>query len=446
MSRDDRLDTEDPSVDDTRSNAERDRDRVLYSSAFRRLGAVTQVVSASEGLVIHNRLTHTLKVAQVARRLAERLLVKTSPRILRLIGGLNPDVTETAALGHDLGHPPFGHIAEEELNRLAIDPKTPGRLPEGFEGNAQSFRIVARQSVRTTQYTGLNLTRATLNAILKYPWLHGKGTDPKRFKKWGAYDEDRRAFDFARAETIPFVRSPEAEIMDWADDIAYALHDTEDFYRAGLIPLDRLVPGRDEEERKRFLLHYFAYKGITTKADRERADRDLANAIGSLAPRERFSGSAEQRATLRSWISNRIGEYIRSFSLRSRGKSLAVIESHAKREIDILKQLTWYYVIRNPALATQQAGQRSVIRELFRVLRASASEQRDEILPQVFQYRLRTIRESTARKNEKEQRTTRLILDLIASMTEEQALKIHHKLVGISPGSVMDQVLHHSIG
>lgn len=371
MSRDDRLiNVEDPSVDDTRSDAERDRDRLLYSSAFRRLGGVTQVVSASEGLIIHNRLTHTLKVAQVARRLAERLVQKTSSTVIKAVGGVDPEVAEVAALAHDLGHPPFGHIAEEELQALGADRQSlgDGALEDSFEGNAQSFRIVARQSVRTFHYTGLNLTRAALNAILKYPWYRGEGTYEKRDKKWGAYRDERESFEFARKESTPFVRSAEAEIMDWADDIAYALHDTEDFYRAGLIPLDRLGPRRDEEERSRFLSYYFSVKKMAAQVDRQQADHDLATAIGSLAPRDRFSGSIEQRAILRSWISNRIGEYVRAFSLRKPkgNESLAVIAPNAQREIDILKQLTWYYVIRNPALATQQAGQRNLIRELFR--------------------------------------------------------------------------------
>src|SRR5947209_5807479 len=127
MSRDDRLiNVEDPSVDDTRTESQRDRDRILYSSAFPRLGGVTQVVSASEGLIIHNRLTHTLKVAQVARRLAERLRAKTSGEVIEAAGGLDPDVAEAAALAHDLGHPPFRHIAEEELQGAAGPADRPG--------------------------------------------------------------------------------------------------------------------------------------------------------------------------------------------------------------------------------------------------------------------------------------------------------------------------------
>ena len=127
-------------ADDYRNPAQRDRDRVLYSGAFRRLGGVTQVVATSETLLVHNRLTHTLKVAQVARRLAEKIVSGTPEADLAAAGGVDPDVVETGALAHDLGHPPFGHIAEDELQKI-LDER---HLVDGFEGNAQSFRIVTK--------------------------------------------------------------------------------------------------------------------------------------------------------------------------------------------------------------------------------------------------------------------------------------------------------------
>ena len=122
---------------DYRLPAQIDRDRVQYASAFARLAEVTQVVSADKGYVFHNRLTHSLKVAQLARRLAEKLKAE-QPNAVRKLGGLDPDVAEAAALAHDLGHPPFGHLAEEALDELCRE----HGLTDGFEGNAQSFRIV----------------------------------------------------------------------------------------------------------------------------------------------------------------------------------------------------------------------------------------------------------------------------------------------------------------
>jgi dGTPase len=181
---------------DYRSPAQTDRDRVQYSSAFARLAEVTQVVSADRGYVFHNRLTHSLKVAQLARRISEKLR-STQKDEAEELQAPDPDVAEAAALAHDLGHPPFGHIAEKELDKLA---KSHG-LKDGFEGNAQSFRIVSKLAVsdavtvdsdKTPVIRGLNLTRATLNAILKYPW--GQGDHPTQKNKVGCVRDRTEPF------------------------------------------------------------------------------------------------------------------------------------------------------------------------------------------------------------------------------------------------------------
>ena len=177
---------------ETRTPAQRDRDRILYSTAFRRLAEVTQVVRASEGHLVHNRLTHVLKVAQIGRRIAERLIKLNDPDQIRLLGGLDPDVVEAAGLAHDLGHPPFGHVAEKELQKVCKELSS-----EAFEGNAQSFRIVTKYSVRNDQrgeVLSLDLTRATLNAILKYPWLESAGK-----RKWGVYVAEKTEYENARS-------------------------------------------------------------------------------------------------------------------------------------------------------------------------------------------------------------------------------------------------------
>src|ERR1700722_18335562 len=153
---------------DKRSPAQRDRDRLVYSSAFRRLAEVTQVVAAASGYVFHNRLTHSLQVAQVGRRLAEKLLRDLPEDVSSLdVPSIDPDVVEAAGLAHDLGHPPFGHVIEYELNDLSKD-------FGGYEGNAQSFRILTRLAFHRYEYDGLNLTAATLAAVLKYPWFRNQ--------------------------------------------------------------------------------------------------------------------------------------------------------------------------------------------------------------------------------------------------------------------------------
>ena len=237
ISRGDRLHVRGSSAADQRSQFQIDRDRILYSEAFRRLQGVTQVVSADEGAIVHNRLTHSLKVGQVARRIAEKLISDESiPKgHLDRLGGVDPDVCEAAGLAHDLGHPPFGHVAEETLQQLTED-------SGHFEGNAQTFRILTKIEPHSEKYRGLNLTRATLAAITKYPRAR-TGEGGTTHAKYGHYSQsESEEFKFARSlfPSADSKKSLEAEIMDFADDVTFAIHDTEDFYRAGLIPLQEL--------------------------------------------------------------------------------------------------------------------------------------------------------------------------------------------------------------
>ncbi|WP_051386256.1 deoxyguanosinetriphosphate triphosphohydrolase family protein [Actinokineospora inagensis] len=248
-----------------------DRDRIVASPFFARLAGVTQVISASGSGLLHNRLTHSLKVAQVARAIAERLNESDGDLLLRL-GGCDPDVVEAAALAHDLGHPPFGHLGEQVLDRLA---RHRFGLPDGFEGNAQSFRIITTTDTRGPAAAGLDLTAAVRAATLKYPWTrlshpspHPRHLpDPPRgaagppdagSSKFSAYVnevddlvESRAVFD---GLVEPWQQTVEASVMDNADDIAYAIHDLEDFHRIGVLqhaPVSAEL-GQWEDDRAEF--------------------------------------------------------------------------------------------------------------------------------------------------------------------------------------------------
>jgi dGTPase len=281
---------------DYRSTAQVDRDRILYSTAFLRLAEVTQVVSPDRGYVFHNRLTHSLKVAQLARRIAEKLKKDQSDKSSAF--QVDPDVAEAAALAHDMGHPPFGHIAEEELNRLT---KSAG-LPDGFNGNAQSFRIAARLTMgdavdkESQPMRGLNLTRATLDSILKYPWIYGENKEEP--DKWGAYESEREVFDWARSSWPKGSqqRCVEAELMDWADDITYAVHDLVDFYRAGQIPLDRLADNRSEQAR--FFDSVFRKRRPKLSARKSHLESLFTEIVGYFAVGRGYDGSFDQRKAL----------------------------------------------------------------------------------------------------------------------------------------------------
>jgi dGTPase len=412
---------------ESRSGAQRDRDRVLYSSAFLRLAHVTQVAAPDVGHIFHSRLTHSLKVAQFARRLAERFKAdaerpKLHSAAARLVESLDVDATEAAALAHDLGHPPFGHLAEEVL-------KARCESFGSFEGNAQSFRIVTRLAIRAVASPGLNLTRRTLNGMLKYPWLRDS-EHAGRWDKWGAYRADHDYFAWAREGLPDGQRTLEAEIMDWADDVTYAVHDMDDFYRAGLIPLERLRP--DDDELRGFERYLRAR--IPDHADRlvDTASRLLAQFI---PVKERYRGRMDQRADLRKLGSWLIARYANAVSLRpgsDADSAYFAVPAHLRDEVTVLKQLTWYYIIERPSLSTIQYGQRQVIGGLFDTYSKAAEDGDARVFPPAVAERLLVAPTPAASK--------RVVVDLISGMTEASAFEMYRRMQGVSDGSVLATV------
>src|SRR6185369_5762188 len=198
----------------TRTPFARDRDRIIHSSAFRRLKEKTQVFVAHEGDHFRTRLTHSLEVAQIARSLATAL-------------GLDADLAETIALAHDLGHPPFGHAGEDEL-QVQMQPFG------GFDHNVQTFRVVTKLERRYPRFEGLNLTWETLEGVIKH---NGPVVDKLEKPSWAAIAE----FDAAYGLRLDTWASAEAQVAALADDIAYNNHDVDDGVQAGLFGLDELV-------------------------------------------------------------------------------------------------------------------------------------------------------------------------------------------------------------
>lgn len=428
-----------PSGDD-RTDFRRDRDIILYTSAFRRLSGITQVTSAETGHVFHNRLTHTLQVAQVGKSLAEKLQIHKLEFATAL--ALEPDAVEAGCLAHDLGHPPFGHIAEFTLNRLVGDDA------EGFEGNAQSFRIVSELAFRSSGLKGLNLTRGTLRAILKYPWTYKKRPKDKQ-EKWGAYQSEIASFIFATGNKDggPVPRSAAAELMDWSDDLTYAVHDVEDFYRAGLIPLQLMRPSeegkRSDPERDRFLQYIWDRRERiselkdTTQQELDRIFADLIFAHFTI--NRPYDGTREQRGRLRTFTSGLVNRYINGLTLDMvDGSIVARIDPGQKKEIAILKQLTWCYVIEAPGLAVQQHAQKQVIRYLFGVFKNEVRRSPSNLLPPYFKQRLKDV---TSIEGEGGSGSRRIVCDLIAGMTETQAIALYQRLNGIVSGSPLDRIL-----
>ena len=226
-----------------------DLERIRFSPYFSRLSAVTQVIAQpGAGPLIHNRLTHSIKVTAVARAIAVGMHDPASPaHELALEHGCDAVVVQAAASAHDLGHPPFGHLGERVLDRLARESLG---LADGFEGNAQTYRIITALDVCEAAPQGLNLTAAVRTAVAKYPWTRfvdvgtSDGPLPRGLRrrdggvevvKFSAYDLDADDLEAARSGMPPLQQSLECSIMDIADDIAYSIHDVDDFYRAGLL-------------------------------------------------------------------------------------------------------------------------------------------------------------------------------------------------------------------
>jgi dGTPase len=473
-----RLEDSDPhqagkSSKDQRTSAQHDRDRILHTTAFRRLSDVTQVVNPREGQVYHNRLTHTLKVAQVGRRIAERLLSdKSLTDVINRLGGLDPDVVEAAALAHDLGHPPFAHTGETVLKELVQQYNA-----DGFEGNAQSFRIVTKLAISRINYSGLNLSRATLRAILKYPWYRGAAPNPDyntRYEKWGVYRSEKKYFEAVqelRGGPEKGVQSLEAAIMDLADDIAYATHDVEDFYRAGLIPLHHLWPQTVKveaypteqflkvfsAEADAFLAKVAKFRNLTVTKVRE-TFQQVAYYFQLLeAP---YRGIEDQKRILHTLFGTVIDNYANMVTIEEDdGVAKLAMRDYEQQpaddvllEIKIYKDLTRFYVHNHSPLKTQQFGERRILTDLFNIYFAAyGSDQDSGVLPEDYQeLRDRTFKEESGFVLPASDRNgvplatidqalcARLAADYITRMTEAEARQMHSRLTGTDLGSFVD--------
>ena len=235
-------------------------------------------------------------------------------------------------------------------------------------------------------------------------------------------------------ELVPGIvqeRSLEAALMDWADDVAYAVHDLEDFFRAGLIPLDRLVT--DEAERDRFLSSELVRQGGEGEGETEALEDAFTRVLEAAPVSAPYRGTHRDRASLRSFTSYLINRYIRSVSLAPDGvgERALQIEPVARQEVAMLKGLTWQYVINSRSLATQRFGQRALVRSLFNVFAEAVFEPKDWfIFPAYYQ----EILHAEATHEEK----LRIVADVISSMSEAQAVDVHQQLVGQRLGSAMD--------
>jgi dGTPase len=308
--------------------------------------------------------------------------------------------------------------------------------PDGYEGNAQTFRILTKLAVRydTEQCSGLDLTRATLAATHKYPWLRNHAVDKKR-DKWSAYATEKTDFEWATQFGISEEKSAEAYLMDWADDIAYSVHDLEDFHRVGVIPWAQIFSARERDRLvNEVVSNWFNAPADAPARVRSSVDRikDTVDAFPAVTE-QIYDGSREQRRQLRNLTSILIGSYVRSVSLAPVGEESVVrIDPDAADDVRLLKQLARHYVIGLPALSAQQYGQRKVIKDLFSIFLTEGSAGNMKMLPP----RMRYIWED--HHNDK---PARLAADCVACLTETEAIQLHRRLTGMDSGSILDPIV-----
>jgi dGTPase len=343
---------------------------------------------------------------------------------------VHEEALEAACLAHDLGHPPFGHIGEHVLNELVIDKGD----ADGFEGNAQSFRILTKLAIRFDECSGLDLTRATLAACLKYPW-HRDPENPDRKKKWGAYKAEAEDFAWARDFFQHHAKTAEAELMDWADDIAYSVHDLEDFHRCGALPWHRILSPDGGEQLVSRADEAWHGKPADAKGrlrEAVRSFRDFLKYYEDLIYTP-YEGTRDQRMQLRTMTSALIARFLHATALKepdANGVCIQIRQEEAD-EVKILKQITKDYIINTPTLAAQQRGQERVLRNLFGIL----YEDSEKDLPRYLPPRLRYLWELRDGSN------ARFVADCIASLTEAEAIGLHGRLQGSSSGSVLDPIV-----
>jgi dGTPase len=389
---------------------------VLHCAGLRRLSAKTQVVAAGSADFPRTRLTHSLECAQIGRELGEEV-------------GCDPDLVDAACLAHDIGHSPFGHNGEAALNELAAP-------YGGFEGNAQSLRLLTRLEPKVAG-AGLNLTRATLDATLKYPWFGEPGT------KFGVYAEDAEVFDWIRAGAPAGRRCLEAQVMDWADDVAYSVHDLEDGFHAGLITFENL---KSEAERAQV-----SRTTATTYCDDGVSEAELIEILDALLALDMWPDSYDGGPATAAALKNLTSELIGRFCVAAQQATVAaarltpssttspsshtspighsltryaadlIVPRRQRLECALLKGITAHYVMTRAGVIAAQARERELLTELAHAIERGAPRTLDPLLRPAWD----AAGTDAARR--------RVIIDQVASLTDTSAIAWHHRLC--APGA-----------
>ena len=398
-------------ADDFRSHFQVDRDRIIYSSAFRRLQAKTQVFVSGEFDFYRTRLTHSLEVAQIGRSICS-YLQQRSP-FLEADFFIDPDLVEAVCLTHDLGHAPFGHAGERTLHELMVQ-------YGGFEGNAQSLRIITETIYPGgSARRGMNPTRAFVDGILKYKRLLREKPDASNHF---IYDEQEylRQFVCAGRDDLRDIpdwnrfRSLECEIMDWADDTAYCLNDLVDSINAGFLRSERVEAWASQQ---------------VLSADEIRHVETIIAAIKDRKAEARFS--------------RKIGAFIRATALAERHSLLSslshryrftlIIDSAVRAEADLYKKLSQDLVFDHSQLHQLERKGRVILEGIFKALYESYLSAKSpglRLLPEAF--------DTTVRRQESPESKARILCDYVAGMTDGFAVRTYKRLFDPGFGSIID--------
>jgi dGTPase len=391
-----------PVKESVRSAFARDRARVLHSSALRRLAAKTQVMLAGEQDFPRTRLTHTLEVAQIARELGDAL-------------GCDADVVEVAGLAHDLGHPPFGHNGEDALDEVA-------QRIGGFEGNAQSLRILSRLEAKvvdpdTGASVGLNLSRASLDASCKYPWNRKAGV-----RKFGVYEDDLPVFTWLREGAAGERTCIEEQVMDWSDDVAYSVHDLEDAVHTGLVTIEAFRSPTDRQALVDIALERFeapAGRGALEEA----LDRITALEYWPTS----FDGSMTDLVALKRFTSYLIGRFCSTAQVatqvaygpgpHTRYGAELVVPDEVRSEVSVMKAVAVAYIMNREGAEAEYERQRGIVTELVGALVLDGGRSLEPWLQSSFAL--------ASTDGER----LRVIVDQVASLTDVSIIAWHRRLV-----------------
>jgi len=426
---------------DHRHATERDRDRILHSAAFRRLQGKTQVFGIGQADFYRTRLTHSVECAQIARSIAQNLLFEHPP----LHRCLAPELAEAAAMAHDLGHPPFGHAGEETLDacmrEVSRRARLTGKRALRFEGNAQTFHILVAAEPKSPSYPGLNLTRATLAGVLKYPYEQDIRNNKFIFSsdlpmaKWAL----QQGGSILKAGSRPSSRLPKTsiacQVLDWADDCAYSVHDVEDALQAQF-----LHPG--DLEQVRFARRVFAHYEETR--EEEEAPRlslpEVRERLLDLERRILPSEQGDERAQRKAAMRNILNDLITSVCIEAcKGSRRADFSWKLKvpdeaRILSVLcKSVIWEAVITDPRVAAMSTKGREVLRDLFQLFMEEVVEKESVAL---FPRYYRPIIEDCLGGGQME--AGRAICNFLALLTDMDALRLHALLRGSKASSIFD--------